>query len=102
MAYRLANAGATFKVTNAQARRLVIQPDIARIAGQIAEAARSATPVDTGNLAASWRTVPGRDPGTTLVRSDVPYARYIEYGTRRRAASAPLGRALAAARGTFK
>jgi hypothetical protein len=46
--------------------------------------------------------VPGRDPGTTLVRSDVAYGRYVEYGTRHRRADAMLGRALAAARGAYR
>jgi hypothetical protein len=96
-------ADATFRVTNAIARRLAIQPDIARIAEQVAEAARAASPRGpTGDLAASWHTVPGRDPGTTLVRSDVAYGRYVEYGTRHRRADAMLGRALAAARGAYR
>jgi hypothetical protein len=96
-------SGATFRVTNAIARRLAIQPDIARIAGQIAEAARADTPKGaTGRLAAGWRTAPGRDPGTTIIQTDVPYARYVEYGTRNRPAAAMLGRALAAARGTYR
>jgi hypothetical protein len=99
----MANGAATYRVTNAIARRLAIQPDIARIAGQVADAARAGSPKGpTGRLAAGWRTVPGRDPGTTLIQTDVPYARYVEYGTRNRPASAMLGRALAAARGAYR
>lgn len=93
---------AVFKVTNAIARRLAVQPDIARIAEQVAEAARASTPRGpTGQLAGGWHTVPGRDPGTTIVRNDTPHGRYVEYGTRNRRADAMLGRALANARGAY-
>jgi hypothetical protein len=46
-------------------------------------------------MAAGWHTVPGQDPGTTLVVNTTPYARYVEYGTRHMRAKAPLGRAAA-------
>jgi hypothetical protein len=91
-------ADAEFRVTDPQAPRKCVQPDIAGIAAQVASAAAANTPRDTGRLAASWRTVPGRDPGTTLVQTDVEYARFVEYGTRYMRASAPLGRAAAAVR----
>jgi hypothetical protein len=91
-------SGATYKVTNAIAKRLAVQPQILEIATQIAADARASTPVTTGRLAGGW---PGRDPGTTLVVNDVEYARYVEYGTRRRRAVAMLGRALASRRGGF-
>ncbi|HXC65387.1 MAG TPA: HK97 gp10 family phage protein [bacterium] len=91
-------ADAEFVITDPSAPRRCVQPDIAGIAGQVAAAASANSPTLTGRLARSWRTVPGRDPGTTLVTTDVPYARYVEYGTRYMRASAPLGRALAAVR----
>jgi hypothetical protein len=94
-------SGATYKVTNAIAKRLAVQPQILEIATQIAADARASTPVTTGRLAGGWHTAPGRDPGTTLVVNDVEYARYVEYGTRRRRAVAMLGRALASRRGGF-
>ena len=93
-------SGATFTVTDARARRYAVQKDIADIAGRIAADARANTPVQTGRMAAGWRTVPGRDPGTTLVVNDVPYSVYVEHGTKNMPARAPLGRALAAARGS--
>jgi len=89
---------AEFRITDPTAPRRCVQPDIADIAGQIRAAAAANSPRLTGRLAASWTTVPGRDPGTTLVTTSVPYARFVEYGTRHRRADAPLGRALAAAR----
>jgi len=94
-------ADATFTVTNAQARRLAVQQDIRRIAGNLADAARANTPRNTGLMASSWRVVPGREPGTSLVVNDVPYSVYVEHGTRKMAARAPLGRALAAARSSI-
>ena len=95
-------ASVQFTVTHPRARRECIRPDIAGIAGNVAAAAAANTPVQTGRLAAGWRTVPGDDPGTTFVVDDVPYARFVEYGTRYRRASAPLGRAMAAARGSLR
>lgn len=80
-------------------RRRCVQPDIARIARGVAADAAARTPVHTGALRAGWKVVPGDDPGTSVVVNEVPYARFVEYGTRRRAAAAMLGRAIAAVRG---
>jgi hypothetical protein len=93
---------ARFTVTHAMARRLVVQPQIRTIAEQLAADAASRTPRDTGKMAGGYRVVPGRDPGTSLVVNDTEWARYVEYGTRRRPASAPLGQSLAAARGKYR
>lgn len=98
----MANGGARFTVTHPEARRLAIQPDIARIATSVAQAAAAGTPRVTGRLAGGWSTRPGRDPGTTLVVNTVPYAVPVEYGTRRRRPAAMLGRALASARGAAR
>jgi hypothetical protein len=91
-------SSATFTVTNPQAPRLAVSRNIADIAGQVAASAASNTPQRTGRMARSWRTVPGREPGTTLVVNDTEYARFVEYGTRHMRAAAPLGRAMAGAR----
>jgi hypothetical protein len=92
-------SGAVFKAINGANRRLVIADEVREIAGGVATAAAERTPRGaTGRAAAGWHTVPGRDPGTTLVVNDVEYIRHLEYGTRRRPASAMLGQALAAAR----
>jgi hypothetical protein len=50
-------------------------------------------------MASSYRVEQGRDPATSLVVNDTPYAVYVEYGTRDDPAQAPLGRAAATARG---
>lgn len=82
-----------FTVTNWRARRYVISDNIASRASRIASAASGNTPRLTGLMAGSFRTVPGNDPGTTLVVNSAPHARYVEYGTRHMRAYAPLGRA---------
>jgi hypothetical protein len=91
-------ASATFTVEHPRNRRYAIQQDIAEIAGRLAADASANTPRRTGAMAAGWHTVPGQDPGTTLVVNSAPHARYVEYGTRHMPAKAPLGRATAAGR----
>jgi phage gpG-like protein len=90
-------ADVEFVVDNWRARRYAIQPNIQEMGAKVAAAASAASPRRTGRLAGSFHTVPGQDPGTVLIVSDVPYARFHEYGTRHIRARAMLGRALAAA-----
>ncbi|HXD66359.1 MAG TPA: HK97 gp10 family phage protein [Solirubrobacteraceae bacterium] len=88
--------GVVFKVTDPRAPRLAVQQNVAEITARIASAAASNTPRLTGAMAAGWEVRPGySDPGTSVVTNRVPYARFVEYGTRRMRAHAPLGRALA-------
>jgi hypothetical protein len=89
---------ATFTVTDWQARRRCVQPDIADIAKGIAADAAANTPRRTGRMASSYRVVQGQDPATSLVVNDAPWAIFVEYGTRHVRAAAPLGRALSRAR----
>ena len=90
--------GAEYCVTNRRATRQGASRPIALIAEAVRSEAAANTPRgDTGNLRRGWRTVPGRDPGTTLVFNDAvntrgkPYAHYVEYGTRRQRARPMLG-----------
>ena len=93
----MASGGVTFKVIDPRAPRKCVQQNVAEAAQRIASAAASNTPRHTGKMAASWETRPGySDPGTTVVINTAPHARFVEYGTRRTRAAAPLGRALAA------
>jgi N-formylglutamate amidohydrolase len=93
----VANGGAHFEVTNPRAPRYAVQADIAAKAEAIAAAASGGSPVRTGQLAGGFSTRPGySDPGTTVVTIQVPYFRFVEYGTRHMAARAMLGRAMAA------
>lgn len=96
-------ADVVYKVTNAAARRLAVAPDIARIAEQVRAAAMAGTPRGpTLDLYGGWLLAQGREPATTLIVNDTPYARYVEYGTRNLRAAAMLGRAMASARSTFR
>jgi hypothetical protein len=91
-------SGVVFTLTTADRRnaRLAVQPNIAEIASRVAGRAAAGTPRRTGRMAGSWEVRPGySDPGTSVVVNTAPYARYVEYGTRRTRAYAPLGRALA-------
>jgi hypothetical protein len=84
-----------FRVTDRTAPRRAADPGIAREAEAIrAETARN-TPRRTGRLASGWRVTRGRVTGVYVVENDVPYARFVEYGTRRRPATPALGVALA-------
>lgn len=98
-----------YTVTNASARRLVVSPAIASIAAEIAASAAALTPIgppikghSPGQLAGSYSTKRGRDAGTSLaVAAPVGHGKYIEYGSRRIRAIAPMGRAFAAAKGKY-
>jgi hypothetical protein len=93
-------ASSRFRVTDASAPRRAVAPDIHDRAEHIAADAAARTPRASGLMASSWQVVPGNDPATSLVTNPVPYARFVEYGTRYQAAAAPLGQALARARGS--
>jgi hypothetical protein len=92
-------ASAAYTVTDPRAPRHAVAEDIKTIADQIAAAASANSPVVTGRLAGAYRVEQGDDPATSAVVNDTPYARFVEYGTQYMPAEAPLGRALAAARG---
>ncbi len=90
---------ARFEVTDRSAPRRACRDGIADIARGVMNDARAATPVVTGTLRRSWRTSTVAN-GDTQIVNDAPYARFVEYGTRRMAPRAMLGRALAKARAT--
>lgn len=91
-------SGAVFTVTNPMAPRLVVDPAIGARAEVLRADIVSLTPRLTGRLAASWRLEHG-DIAEYEVSSDVPYARFVEYGTRNMPAAAMVGRSLAEVRG---
>jgi HK97 gp10 family phage protein len=86
---------ATFTVTNHEAPRLAVQHDIRDLAEQIAAEAAADTPIETGRLAAGYHVEQGDDPATSIITNDVPYARFVEYGTKYMPAQPALGRAVA-------
>ena len=95
-------ADVVFRVTNPQARRLAVAPAIAAIAAELAGAAAGGVNSRTGTLAGGFSVKAGRDPGTSLAVITAPhYHKYVEYGTRKMRAQAPMGRAVAAARARY-
>jgi hypothetical protein len=74
-------AGATFRVTNPEAPRRAADPGIGGIADRIKGDVVAATPVLTGRLAAGWQIIKDHE-GERRVVNAVPYAKYVEYGTR--------------------
>ena len=61
----------------------VVQRDLAQRMDRVVEVAQSIAPVDTGRYKASIHRVPepGAD-GEVFVEANVPYAIYVEHGTR--------------------
>ena len=81
-------------MTDKRAPRAACADGLRGICGDIRQEARAGTPVATGTLRNGWRV--GRTAaGDPTVRNDVPYARFVEYGTAHRPPAAMLGRALA-------
>ena len=89
---------ATFKVTDREAPYRAVDPGIEDKARAIAAEAAARSPRETGTLAAGWTVQPGRETAARVVANAVPYARFVEYGTRYRPATPMLGPALAAHR----
>lgn len=86
---------ARFTVTDPSAPRRACSGMIRQVAENVAADARSRTPVESGDLKAGWKVEPGRAEGVWLVLNDVPYARFVEYGTRNDPAHPMLGPAAA-------
>ena len=60
-----------------------VQADLEQRMDRVAETARSIAPVDTGRYKASIHRVPEPGPdGEMSVEANVPYAIYVEHGTR--------------------
>ena len=91
-------SGSVFRVTDAQAPRRAADPGIELIAGRVCEAVRERTPVQTGRLQAGWKVVRTGEQGERAVENDVPYARFVEYGTVNMAAEPMIGPVLAEGR----
>ena len=88
---------AEFRVTDPTAPRRAVDPAIGGMAEHLAADISELTPRLTGRLAGSWR-VDREGTAEYAVSTDVPYARFVEYGTRYQPAAAPMGRALSRAR----
>ena len=61
----------------------MVQDDLAQRMDRVVEVAQSIAPVDTGRYKASIHRVPEPGPdGEVSVEANVPYAIYVEHGTR--------------------
>jgi HK97 gp10 family phage protein len=85
---------ATFHVVAKGLPREVARPMIREAAGELRNQTERNTPRRTGTLAAGWTVVPS-GKSSWRVANDVPYARFVEYGTKHMRPAAMLGRALA-------
>lgn len=60
-----------------------VQDDLAQRMDQVVQVAQAIAPVDTGRYRASIHRVPQPGPdGEVFVEANVPYAIYVEHGTR--------------------
>jgi HK97 gp10 family phage protein len=90
---------ASYQVIDRRAPRHAVDTGIRQVAEQVAADARARTPVRTGRLAQGWRVEASRrNPASYVVTNNVYYARFVEFGTRRRPAHPMIGPALAAFR----
>lgn len=92
-------AATRYKVTDPLAPRKAVDEDIGQLAEQLRGQVAERTPVATGRLRAGWRVERGHNHAVRLLVNDVPYARYVEYGTSDRPADPALGQTLAGYRG---
>jgi hypothetical protein len=90
---------ATFRVTRPEAPYIVADPAIRDIAERLLGEVAARTPVLTGRLAAAWQVSKGDRPADYRLSNPVPYARFVEYGTRYDAAQPMIGPVVAQARG---
>jgi hypothetical protein len=91
-------AAAAFMIEDREEPRRIVDPDVRARAETVRRDAAAMTPVRTRTLQRGWRVVKAaRTHGTWRVANYVPYAVYVEYGTRYMRAQAPLGRAAARA-----
>lgn len=61
----------------------VVQDDLAQRMDRVVQVAQAIAPVDTGRYRASIHRVPEPGPeGEVYVEANVPYAIYVEHGTR--------------------
>jgi HK97 gp10 family phage protein len=94
-------SGTTYRVLHPEAPRKVCDADIADVANRIKLEAQTRTPHDTGELADGY-VVTKLGDSHYEVSNDVPYARFVEYGTVDMPAEPAFGQAIAAARRAFR
>jgi hypothetical protein len=93
-------SSSSFTVTDVQALYDAVNPIARDVAELLRTNTEAGTPRDTGTLAAGWHVV-DRPKGRYVVTNDVPYARFVEYGTKDQPPVAMLGRATAQIRARY-
>jgi hypothetical protein len=92
------SGGSTYQVLNRQAPKMAADGIVAGIANQVRDAVAAQSPRGkTGRYAAGWR-VQKLKPGVYQVSNEVPYGRFIEYGTRYVPARPVFGRIISGVR----
>jgi hypothetical protein len=92
----VANLG-TYRILDRTAPKRVVDPRMGSIATEVTRAAQARTPVRSGRLHSGW-VVRKTDTARYEVVNTVPYARFVEHGTRDTPARPMLGPALLTAR----
>ena len=90
-----------YRVLDPTAPRRAADPIVRKVTQQLTDAITASTPVETGKLRAGWHMVKNSD-SNWVIANDVPYARYVEYGTRHMAARPMMGRNLANAKARYE
>lgn len=92
-------AGTTYRVTDRLAPRKAADAGITAITEDMARQAAAITPHGaTGELAQGWRVEHGRHYAVSLLINDVPYVKFVEYGTKNMPAEPMAGPVIAAHR----
>jgi HK97 gp10 family phage protein len=87
----------TYRVLDRTAPKRVVDPAISRVSTEVMRAAQARSPVETGRLRSGW-TVRKIAAGRYMVVNPVPYAKFVEYGTKDTPAHPMIGPALLTAR----
>jgi HK97 gp10 family phage protein len=98
--FHVVGAGVEYETVDDDEPRRIVNPEVRRVASEVARDARSMTPRRTGTLRDGWRVAQRGKFGWSVV-NDTPYARFVEYGTRHMRGQAMLGRALERARSRY-
>lgn len=101
MAARTNITGTTYRILNPDAPRKVCDADIADVANRVMLEAQARTPYRTGELADGYHVTKIED-SRYEISNDVPYARFVEFGTVDMPAEPAFGQAIAAARRAFR
>jgi HK97 gp10 family phage protein len=87
----------TYRILDRTAPKRVVDPSISRVSTEVMHAAQARSPVESGRLRAGW-TVRKVGVARYVVANPVPYAKFVEYGTKDTPAHPMIGPALLTAR----